>query len=77
MRKLELVTTKEVSSGGVTTTYNQMNLESGVSLDYQRLNFNSSGTANQDVLNVGNTVMNNTRTFSFFFTPTVLQVLEC
>jgi hypothetical protein len=26
MRKLELVTTKEVTSGGVTTTYNQMNL---------------------------------------------------
>jgi hypothetical protein len=38
---------------------------------YQSLNFNSSGTANQDVLNVGNTVMNNARTFSFFFTPTV------
>ena len=26
MRKLELVTTKEITSGGVTTTYNQMNL---------------------------------------------------
>ncbi len=63
MRKLELVTTKEVSGGGVTTTYNQMNLESSIggAPDYALAFDNISY---DEYVAMGTSYLTNTRTVS-------------
>jgi len=51
--------------------YGQKEVVAPIVGDYQRMNLNSGGTANNDRINLGNTVGNNIRTIAFFWTPTV------
>ena len=66
MRKLELVTVTEVNTGGVTSTYNQMNLkkeESGNTYQIKTI------ASNSDYHELPNTLLA-ARGFNFKFTPT-------
>lgn len=66
MRKLELISLENVTSGGVTTTYNQMNLEKEESETFYKIETDSS---NQDYHRLPNTIPA-ARGFHFKFTPT-------
>ena len=66
MRKLELVTVTEVNTGGVTSTYNQMNLKKEESETTYQIKTTAS---NSDYHELPNTIPA-ARGFNFKFTPT-------
>ena len=56
---------------GVHGTTGTISTNTSTSITYNKMNLNSGGTANNDRINLGNTVGNNIRTIAFFWTPTV------